>query len=224
MQTFHSLQVTFNIWYYCLYCTFTKLQDSTNCEPLHHSVSLAASLLSVFEISKKNMKCSRVETKLVILLIWRLQNSYAIYSIHGSLKVEQSRLAPVIRVCLFDWFLPVYLLVFPVPPIMICLLLSVHPFLIYYEYHNICPWGALPRNYTPFTLTRTCWSIHHTYQNASSTYDSIRRLWGGRRGAHPECTHTVNAYHTQDAKNLHVSYVVSLSRAHTRTQRNNIYT
>lgn len=105
----------------------------------------------------------------------------------------------------------------PSSPMMICLLLSVHPFLIYYEYHIICPSGALPRNYTPFTLTRTCWSIYHTYQNASSTYDRIRCLLGV--GAHPECTHTLNTHHTQTAKHFRYIWCSFLSLTHSPTHR-----
>lgn len=71
----------------------------------------------------------------------------------------------IVSVCL-------YLLVFLNPSwscVYFFLFYIVHPFLIYYEYHNIRPWGALPRNYTlsPFALTQTCWSIYHTYQDAS---------------------------------------------------------
>lgn len=59
--------------------------------------------------------------------------------------------------------------------------LSVHPFLIYYEYGGVSPWGALRRNYTPFNLTKTCRSICHTYQSSSSTRDRVCCLWGHRR-------------------------------------------
>lgn len=59
--------------------------------------------------------------------------------------------------------------------------LSVHPFLIYYEYGGVSPWRALRRNYTPFNLTKTCRSICHTYQSSSSTRDRVCCLWGHRR-------------------------------------------
>lgn len=112
-------------------------------------------------------------------------------------------------VCLFWLIVSIcfYLPVFPIPPwssVALFLSYAVHPFLIYYEYHNIRPSGALPRNYTPFALTQTCRSIYHTYQDASSTYDHIRCLWGAL--AHPHThTHTLDTRHTQTAKHSDVS-------------------
>lgn len=120
----------------------------------------------------------------------------------------------------------------PDSPVILCLFLSLSLYpcpstshLLWISQH-LSPEGPLPRNYTPFALTQTCWSIYHTYQEASSTYDRIRRLPGGRGGVYVSMrSRTLNTHHTQTAKHLDVSVnsmmliflTLSLSRSHTHT-------
>lgn len=138
---------------------------------------------------------------------------------------ELSRLASSAqRKCPSVWLIVsicFYLPVFPVPPwssLSFFPSYAVHPFLIYYEYHNSHPWGALPRNYTlsPFALTQTCWSIYHTYQDASSTYDRVRCLLGWAGLQLIQNAHTCTQHRLPNIQMYLSTLWHSLSLTHTR--------
>lgn len=138
------------------------------------------------------------------------------------LAVDSNFLSLAQSNCLSVWLIVsicFYLPVFPIPPwssVSFFLSYSVHPFLIYYEYHNIRPWGALPRNYTPFALTQMCWSIYHTYQECAVNIWSHPLSLGGGGGL-IQHTHTLNTHHTQTAKHPDVSVnsMTLITRTHT---------
>lgn len=141
-----------------------------------------------------------------------LHTSFASYTYMFCLTQHQADCWLLLSVIIFLLHLAV--LPPPPPPVMIrpsSVCLSIH-FSFTMNITSSVPEGALPRNYTPFTLTRTCWSIYHTYQNASSTYDRIRCLSGGWGGGF---AHALNTHHTLTAKHLVVSDAhLSLCLAH----------